>query len=349
MEIARYYFEMLPLRPRPHPLESFTSYLTRIAKANGIRNLSRLKPFIDQYVKISHFADYSPHSFGRLPTLTNNSESELLRTTFFHAGMKFGRLYHSRSLASFLIGLIAPSLRYCPFCLQDDPYYSLVWRFLPVRGCPKHACDLLEICGHCERLVPLFSSPLRVGICPACNKDLRLCIPSSLTEEKLQEVSITFNEIEFLLSPCFWETTEPFFLEKLGMEFSLLRQEKQLKLIDVIKQTTLSWRTLEAIEYGQSNTDRASLRWYIEYAHYLGVSLEFLFTAMLQREEGDRQVRSLRIKRLFLEDEVLEQVQEAMVLMPMYTWLILVFGEPLRKVLPLIFSCPPCPRLLGVV
>ena len=150
------------------------------------------------------------------------------------------------------------------------------------------------------------------GICPACHQDLRLCTPSNLTEEKLQEVSITFREIEFLLGPCLWETTEPFFLEKLGMEFSLLRQEKQLKLIDVINLTTLSWRTLEAIEYGQSNTDKASLRWYLEYAHYLGVSLESIFTAMLRREEGDRQIRSLRVKRFFLEDEVLEQVQEAM-------------------------------------
>jgi hypothetical protein len=36
-------------------------------------------------------------------------------------------------------------------------------------------------------------------------------------------------------------------------------------------------------------------------------------------------------------------------LAPRYTWLILVFGEPLGKVLDLIFSCPPSPRLLGVV
>lgn len=310
MDTAVYYFDTLPLRPRPQPLESFTSYLTRVAEANGKRYLSHLKPYIDLYVNISHFADYPPHSFGKLPTLTSCSESELLRTTFFHAGKKFSRLYHSRLLANFLIGLIAPTLRYCPFCLQDDPYYSLVWRFLPLGGCPKHACDLLEICGHCERQVPIFSSPLRIGICPACNKDLRLCTSSSLTEKKLQEVSMTFREIEFLLSPCSWETTEPFFLEKLGMEFSLLRHEKQLKPLDVIKQTTLSWRTLEAIEYGQSDTDRASLRWYLEYAHYFGVSLNSIFTTMLQREEGDRQVRSLRVKRFFLEDEVLEQVQE---------------------------------------
>ncbi len=43
-----------------------------------------------------------------------------------------------------------------------------------------------------------------------------------------------------------------------------------------------------------------------------------------------------------------EQQLRPGVLTPMYR-LILVFGEPLRKVLHLIFSCPPSPRLLGVV
>ena len=311
MDTVAYYFDTLPLRPRrPQPLESFTSYLTRVAEANRIRYLSHLKSFIDQYDKMSDLADYPPPSFGMLPTLTRWSESELLKTTFFHVGKKFGRQHHSRLLSTFLIGLIAPSLRFCPFCLQDALYYSLPWRFLPLGGCPKHACGLLETCGHCSRRIPIFSSPLRIGICPACNKDLRLCSAPSLTEARLQEVAMTFREIEFLLSPCSWETTEPVFPEKLGMEYWLIRQAKHLKLVDVAKQTGLTRHTLQAIEYGQANAAGASLRWYLEYAHYLGVSLNTIFTAMLQREAGDRQVRMLRLKRFFLEEEVLEHVQE---------------------------------------
>src|SRR5438270_12259306 len=89
MDAVAYYFDTLPLRPRlRQALESFTSYLTRVAEANSIRYLSHLKPFIDQYDKMSDLADYPPPSFGMLPTLTRGSESELLKATFFHVGKK---------------------------------------------------------------------------------------------------------------------------------------------------------------------------------------------------------------------------------------------------------------------
>src|SRR2546425_6504953 len=125
MDIALYYFDTLPLHPRPRPLESFTSYLTRIAEANGISPLSGLKAFFGDYSHISSFADYPPRSFGMLPMLVTHSEDELFETTFYHAGKKFGRVCQPRSLASFFSGLIASSLRFCPLCLQEDLYYRL--------------------------------------------------------------------------------------------------------------------------------------------------------------------------------------------------------------------------------
>ena len=60
MYTALHYFDTLPLHSSPRPLESFTSYLTRIAEANGISHLSGLNAF---------FADYSHISkFRRLPS-----------------------------------------------------------------------------------------------------------------------------------------------------------------------------------------------------------------------------------------------------------------------------------------
>src|SRR5258708_708111 len=140
MDTANYYFDTLPLHPRPQQLESFTSYLIRIAEANGIRRYSQLNPFFGEYRSISSFADYPPRSFGMLPVITNCGETELLKTTFYHVGKKFGKLYDSPWLAKFLSGVVASSLRYCPFCLQEALYYPLPWRFLPLAGCPKHAC-----------------------------------------------------------------------------------------------------------------------------------------------------------------------------------------------------------------
>jgi hypothetical protein len=64
MDTANYYFDTLPIRPRPQPFESFTSRLTRVAEANGMRRYSQLNPFFGEYHSISRFADYPPALLG---------------------------------------------------------------------------------------------------------------------------------------------------------------------------------------------------------------------------------------------------------------------------------------------
>jgi len=312
MNMIHYCFDTLRLRPPLQPFESFTSYLTRVAEANGMRRYSQLNPFFGEYHRISSFADYPPRSFGMLPDITVCSESELLRTTFYHVGKKFGRVYDSPWLAGFLSGVVASSLRYCSLCLQEAFYYSLTWRFLPLMGCPKHACRLLEHCGHCGCLVSIFSPPFRMGICSTCRGDLRKCISSGLTEVELLGVTTASREIEFLLSPHPWETTEPALREKLGQEFMLLRYTKQVKRMDVCAETALSMATLEAIELGQHSSGRAILRGYVKYAGSLGVPLSHIFINALERKEEDLRIRTLPGKYfLASEDWVMERVQEA--------------------------------------
>ncbi len=312
MHTTIYYFDALPLRPPLQPLESFTSYLTRVAEANGMRKYSQLNPFFEEYRSISSFADYPPRSFGMLPVITICSESELLRTTFYHVGKKFGRVYDSPWLAGFLSGVVASSLRYCPHCLQEALYYTLAWRFLPLLGCPKHACRLLEHCGHCGCPVSIFPAPFRMGICPTCGGDLRKCISSGLDDVELLGVTLASREIEFLLCPHPWETTDSAFLEKLGQEFMLLRYNKRLKRMDVSAEAALSVRTLETIELGHSGSKGATLRWYFKYASYLGVPLSHIFINTLERKEEDLRIKTRRGK-YFLpsEDWVMERVQEA--------------------------------------
>jgi len=311
MDSAIYYFDTLPLRPPPQPLESFTSYLTRLAEANGKRQYSQVKPFFDEYLSISRFADYPLRSFGLLPAITLCSEAELLRTTFYHVGMKFGTVSDARWLPRFLAGVIGSSLRYCPLCLQEALYYSLPWRFHLLTGCPKHACRLLEHCGHCGCPGSIFPIPFRIGICPTCGGDLRECISSPLAETEVQEVYAVSQELEFLLSPCPWETTEPVVREKLGQEFALLRYNKQLRQQDVSSLIELSMVTLEAIEIGKmSSSQGATLRSYIKYANYLEVPLSHIFMNALERKEEDLRMRTMRGKYfLASEDGVMERVQ----------------------------------------
>jgi transcriptional regulator with XRE-family HTH domain len=309
---ALYYFDTLPLHPSPEPLESFTSYLTRIAEVNSISHLSGLKAFLGGYSHITNFADYPPRSFGMLPMLAANCEAILLKTTFYHAGKKFGQVCQPPYLARFLSGLIASSLRFCPLCLQEDLFYRLTWRFLILPGCPKHACHLLGHCSFCGCPIPIFASSLRIGTCPACKGDLRASIAQRLTEEELQEAFNASQEIEFLLFPQLWETTEPDLRKKLGQEFILLRKNKQLKQIDVSAETALSVGILERIELGQRSSRGVALRWYIKYASYFGIPLSHIFMNALERKEEDLQIRNMSGKYFHAsEDWVMEQVQEA--------------------------------------
>jgi len=309
-----YFFDVLPCHPQPQPLESFTSYLIRIAEANVISQRYELKPFFSPHPRIESFADYPPLTFGMLPAMTTVSESELLKTTFHHLSKKFTRVYHqARYLGRFLSGVIASSLRFCPLCLQETPYYSLTWRFLTLSGCPKHSCRLLECCPHCGCVIPLFAEHLHLGICPTCEGDLRICTASKLTEEEWQLAVTESQEIEFLLRPSPWETADPTFIERLGREFAILRQARNLKQLDVKNQTILSFQTIEAIEYGRSGSTKGTiLRRYVDYANYLEVPLSQIFMNALQREEGDQQINMLRGKLyLFSEVMVMKQVQEA--------------------------------------
>jgi len=312
MDTALCYFDTLPLHPGPQPLESLTSYLTRIAEVNGISHLSGLNAFLGDHSHISSPADYPPRSFGMLPTLTAQSEAQLLETTFYHAGKKFVRVGQPRTLARFFSGLIASSLRFCPPCLEEDLFYRLPWRFLSLRGCPRHACRLLEHCSSCGCPIPVFAFPLRIGVCPSCKRDLRTSVAPRLTEEELQEASKASQELEFLLCPHPWETTEPALREKLGREFMLLRYNKQLKRMDVSAETAISKAILEAIELGRSDPSGATLRWYFKYASYLGVPLSHIFLNALERREEDLRIRTMPGKYFLTSEEwVIERVQEA--------------------------------------
>lgn len=318
MDCAIYYFDTLPLHPPPQTLESFTSYLTRLAEANGKRRYSQLNPFFEKYRSISQFVDYPPHSFGMLPVITTCNEAELLRTTFYHVGRKFMQVCGHVWLARFLFGVIASSLRYCPLCLQEALYYSLPWRFLLQIGCPKHACRLLEHCGLCGCPVTIFHAPFRLGICPTCGGDLRECVPSGLTKEEAEKVYAASQDLEFLLSPHPWETSRSVLREKLGQEFRLLRYNKQLQRKDVCGETGLSMATLDAIELGQIGSRGTTLRWYFQYANYLGVPLSQIFINALERKEEDLRIRTMPGKYYLPSEEwVMERVQDAVIQLEM--------------------------------
>ncbi len=275
------YLDTLPLRPQPEPLESLTSYLTRLAEANQLRSIQTLFKlcFPTGRSKLTlHTGDYPPISFGALPAVACCPEPELLAMTFYHFGKKFDRLLKPRSLAQFLAESIAPHLRYCPQCLVEREYYSLTWRFLELKGCLEHRCQLLDNCGHCGEAVPLLPSTPKLGVCPTCGEDLRTCQTELLNETRLQTVRARSRDFAYLLSPQPCETSDERVTKMIGEQFANWRQVRQMKVADAADYLEQSASTIYYIEEGPKHRG-VKFQWYVEYADFLWIRLRDVFEA----------------------------------------------------------------------
>lgn len=277
-----YIFDVLPVHPAPLPLESYTSYLTRLAESNGLTRYSdlaeRLFPNFHA-LKVREFTDYTPVSFGRLADETTCCETVLQATTFFYLARKFGRIPQARSLSLLMVGALSPHLRFCPLCLAEQGYYLLSWRLLPLAGCPVHGCALLDRCSVCGSTIRLLSAPFRVGICPHCQTDLRDCSAPPLSDEAHRLAQRRWHDLEFLLLPQGWE--HPGSLDAVvaaGTAFERVRRQTGQSANQVAAQTGILRAGIRAVERGNVGLPGARLVRYIRYADYLGVSLEELFT-----------------------------------------------------------------------
>ncbi len=313
-DTPKYYFDVLPIHPPPERLESLTSYLTRLADTNGIDSVGALAAICSPHLNLGglrRLNDYPPTSFEKLQIVSMCPDAILWRTTFLHIAKKFGRSIEHHSLANFFRDCVSSSLRYCPLCLAEEPYYSLTWRFFLLQGCYKHYCKLLNECSHCGCAVPLLTETLKIGICPACGGDLRKCTPAPLTEKEQQDVLMTVPEIEYLLSPQPFETLSSSTPNALGREFALIRQNKHLTLAQVSAKIGISVTGLSALECGYIGSRTVSFPRYLKYAVHLEVTLSEVFNAMVKRDVKDKQIRTLRGKISLDEDEIVAEVQQA--------------------------------------
>jgi len=277
------YLDTLPLHPQPEPLESLTSYLTRLIEANQLRlrqTLLKLCSPPGRSKMTIYTGDYPPVSFGALPEVACCPEPELLSLTFYHLGKKFDRLLKPWSLAQFLSESIAPHLRYCPHCLVERAYYALTWRFLEITGCPDHQCQLLDRCGHCGETVPLLPPTPKLGMCPTCGEDLRTCQTERLDEARLQTVRARCGDFAYLLSPQPCETRGERITGMIGEQFANWRQVRQLRIVDAARYLERSPSIIYYIEAGPQHRG-VKLQWYVKYADFLQVRLQDIFEAVL--------------------------------------------------------------------
>lgn len=297
-----YCFDTLPVHPQPEQLESFTSYLSRLAEANGIQLVNQLFKLCFSKGRPGFTlstGDYPPRSFGALPTMTDCTPSALLSTTFYHLAQKFSRRTEPQPLSQFMSGTLSPGLRYCPDCLTERGYYSLVWRFLALKGCPEHGCRLLDHCQHCGQKIPLLTQPFRFGFCPICGNDLRLGQVELLTNSARQTAQACYQDLVFLLSPLPTEPHHKPMVAFIGEQLSRWRQVRRLKIVDAADYIEQHTSMIYFIEKG-SEARNAKFQWYLRYADFLKVRFQTMFEDPLpsQPERTD-------------EDKLIEKVQQA--------------------------------------
>jgi transcriptional regulator with XRE-family HTH domain len=294
---ARYYFDVLPARPPILPLESLSSYSTRLAQANGIRILQNLVGLyfpLQSPNQTRRLNDCPPLRLETLEALSGCPTPLLLATTFYPLGPLFGRHVHPQTLAKFLSGAVAPSLRYCPACLSEDadPYYRLTWRFTLLRGCPKHRCGLADLCWRCAQPLPLINTPIRMAECPACGADLREAKALPLQDGEVAAVEHRAANLEFALTArqaeapsdaANWaalatsssaHTAERLaYGRAIGERCVTLRNNRGMSREEISARAGVSDKVVRSIERGSIQNHGASFLQWVAYADALGEAL----------------------------------------------------------------------------
>lgn len=252
------YSDVIPVHPRPYPLESLTGYLIRLAEANLISTVAALVALLfprRQLQSICALSDLCPASLDDVAVATVCPLSALTATTLSHVARKFGRTTSPTWLGRFLSGMLAPSFRYCPACLTERGYRSLLWRFAAVPGCVVHGCYLLDHCGHCSSAIPFLTSPLRTAYCPACSRDLRCCRSASLQDMDAARTRIEVADAAALVAPHMIETAErPD--QMFGHSLAACRRERGYTRAEVAHRLGVSDLAVRALEVPYNATDK---------------------------------------------------------------------------------------------
>lgn len=269
----------LPLHPQPAPLETLTSYVTRLAEANLIttRQLALLAGTNAEWQEPPNPPDFSiSNALGLLP-LTGCTRANLEKTTLFFFGHHLGVATSALTFRRLLRGSLARSSRYCPLCLAEDafPYHRLPWRFSALIGCSTHLCSFQDHYTHCK--APLFYHPHRLCLtrCSTCHQDLRDCQPSWLLEGEREKTVRRTKDLLTLLTPPLKSQGRDVRV-RLGKRYAFLRQQQGLEIQEVAHLLQKDSSVLsKAIEDGGSHRS-VTLLLYLQYADLLGYSLSDL-------------------------------------------------------------------------
>ncbi|MCP4409914.1 MAG: TniQ family protein [Gammaproteobacteria bacterium] len=282
-----WFFDALPCRPAPYEDECLSGYLLRLAATNGMRNIRAFVQALfptwpeKRQVNILRW-EYPVDNWDELSRRTQLSVERLDRMTLHPWVAKFrvrpmeseGRLLRPGQM---LRDIVRPTLQVCPLCLQEKPYWRLLWRLQLVTACVKHGCRLQDTCHACGQQLSVVSSYQQHLHCGHCGNDLRQLPILAASDEMLAKEARRQPDWEYLLDPAASlineneASTDCGLPRVIGLKLRYLRYQTGLSPVELGQQIEPSASQIKTMEHGWQKR-QVSLVAYLTYLEGLGYS-----------------------------------------------------------------------------
>lgn len=186
--------KLWPAHPQPLPDELLSSWLARIASANGLKlqtfcdtafgkDYQLLNRDIDRLARQQFLRALARHS-GTPMQHVRRTTLAIYRERLYRQGTASGQLRWILPLGIYHRKRRRFGMQFCPQCLADDsqPYFRTRWRVAVLTFCPGHGLALHDRCPACSAPVvyhrrelgrPATTEAGPLCICHACGFDLR--------------------------------------------------------------------------------------------------------------------------------------------------------------------------------
>lgn len=185
---------LLPAHPHPKPGELFSSWLTRIAMANGIKLYQLGQAVFGSGTGIwNRDIDKSVtlEIMSRISARTGTNMAHVFSTTLRSYESILYQHHNPNGNTQWVLpaGIYHRTRRrrglaYCPLCLFEDtePYFRKSWRLAFYTVCSKHNSMMLDACPSCNAPIAFFRRELgnrststvdSLVLCHKCGWDLR--------------------------------------------------------------------------------------------------------------------------------------------------------------------------------
>lgn len=195
----------VPIRIGSSSCESLSSYVQRLAAANGTfpgQLAYRVLAWIDckESGRIGQWARRSGRiNIGRCNNCFGQAETWLRLLAAAVNRQDLERLTTNRWDFAFPTrGFQHATLHWCPLCLAEDviPYHRLIWMLQPTERCLKHGVILNTLCPHCGRLPAVLHDRSCILNCPWCGSDLR----DAVTVKAIPDDDVSSVELGTIIS-----------------------------------------------------------------------------------------------------------------------------------------------------